>query len=231
MRIWDLSAGYLNRQSLLAEHRELHGIHSILTHGKKGYSRHPETLRWADAITGLVCRHSLLAAEMYLRGYSDKTPLPAATKTSHWPESFVTGPFEQISLLRQKYVHKEKGRIPLPGSAQELWAQHKYSVLARDPQEYQAFGKRVARMTCSHSFTDLVQEFILILRTRPSPGGVANAVEHMWGHVRSAASVENNHSAKRSVREMLLQTQHLAIRHHEPYLLSSTALSELLVFV
>jgi hypothetical protein len=25
VRVWDLSPGYLNRQSLLAEHRELHG--------------------------------------------------------------------------------------------------------------------------------------------------------------------------------------------------------------
>ena len=34
MRIWDVPAGYLNRQSLLGEHRELHGIYSILTNGK-----------------------------------------------------------------------------------------------------------------------------------------------------------------------------------------------------
>ena len=47
MRIWDVSPGYLNRQSLLGEHRELHGLVSILVHGKRGYSRHPETVRWA----------------------------------------------------------------------------------------------------------------------------------------------------------------------------------------
>jgi len=35
MRIWDIHPGYLNRQSLLGEHRELHGIFSIITN-KKG---------------------------------------------------------------------------------------------------------------------------------------------------------------------------------------------------
>ena len=30
MRIWDVNPGYLNRQSLLGEHRELHGIYIIL---------------------------------------------------------------------------------------------------------------------------------------------------------------------------------------------------------
>jgi len=47
MRVWDLPAGYLNRQSLLGEHRELHGIHTILTQNKTGCASHPETLRWA----------------------------------------------------------------------------------------------------------------------------------------------------------------------------------------
>ena len=229
MRIWDLSAGYLNRQSLLAEHRELHGIYSILTLGKQGYSRHPETLRWADAISGLVCRHRQLAAEMNLRGYVDKTPLVAINKTTDWPRTFVTEPAEQISLLREKYVGKERGRISLPRNVQELWAQHKYSVLARDPQIYRAFGKRVARMASSQSFAELVREFVLILRERPSSGGVSNAVEHMWGHVRSAAGKERRDCAERSLRDMLVQTQDLAVRQHERYLLSSTALSELML--
>jgi hypothetical protein len=66
MRIWDLSPGYLNRQSLLGEHRELHGIYSILTNGKVGYARHPETLRWARSRSGLSVRHRQLAAEMRL---------------------------------------------------------------------------------------------------------------------------------------------------------------------
>lgn len=44
MRVWDIDPGYLNDKSLLGEHREIHAVHVILTQGKKGYARHPETL-------------------------------------------------------------------------------------------------------------------------------------------------------------------------------------------
>ncbi len=45
MRIWDINSGYLNSQNLLGEHRELHGFVSIIVNKKKGYAKHPETLR------------------------------------------------------------------------------------------------------------------------------------------------------------------------------------------
>jgi hypothetical protein len=48
MRIWDIDPGYLNRQSLLGEQREPHGIVSLIVNGKKGYSRNPETRRWLN---------------------------------------------------------------------------------------------------------------------------------------------------------------------------------------
>jgi len=52
MRVWDINPGYLNRQSLLGEHRELRGIASIIVLGKKGYSQHLETIRWWDYVSG-----------------------------------------------------------------------------------------------------------------------------------------------------------------------------------
>ncbi len=60
MRVWDVNPGYLNRQSLLAEHREIHAVFVVITAGKKGYSRHPETLRWYDKLAALKQRHDLL---------------------------------------------------------------------------------------------------------------------------------------------------------------------------
>lgn len=68
VRIWDLTPGYLNRGSLLGEHRELHGLHSILVNSKKGYANHPETLRWVGALGDLVGRHNQLIAEMSPEG-------------------------------------------------------------------------------------------------------------------------------------------------------------------
>src|SRR5688572_21657694 len=75
VRVWDVSPAYLSRQSLLGEHRELHAIYVILTEHRAGYARHPETLRWTNALGGLVARHAQLVAEMRLRGYTDRSPL------------------------------------------------------------------------------------------------------------------------------------------------------------
>src|SRR5215471_12350849 len=99
MRVWDIAAGYLNRQSLLGEHRELHGIRSILLHGKKGYSCHPETLRWVGCLSGLAQRHEVLVAEMRLRGYDHRSPVREVFRRPRWPASYVTPPAEQFALL------------------------------------------------------------------------------------------------------------------------------------
>lgn len=229
MRIWDLSPGYLNRQSLLGEHRELHGLHSILVNGKKGYSRHPETLRWVGALTGLSCRHRLLAAEMDLRGYTDRTPLGRRTLALAWPRVFVTAPLDQMALLRKKYVALEKGRISFPRSPQELWAQHKYSVMARSPEEYKRYGRAVSKLS-PRAMPRLADEFTHILRERPDPRRARNAVEHMWGYVKAWADDDDRARALSSAAAMLAVTQRLARERRAPYLLASTALSELAVW-
>jgi hypothetical protein len=68
MRVWDVNPGYLNRQSLLGEHRDIHAMVSILTDGKMGYARHPETRRWAKARWTLQVRHDLVVPEIDRRG-------------------------------------------------------------------------------------------------------------------------------------------------------------------
>lgn len=75
MRIWDLPPQKLCRRHLLAEHRELHAIYSILLNDKKGYRNHPETKRWAGKLPALKKRHELLTIEMQNRGYQHHTPL------------------------------------------------------------------------------------------------------------------------------------------------------------
>ena len=64
MRIWDISPKKLCRNHLLGEHRELHAIWSILTKNKKGYARHPETLRWKGKLAALYSRHKMLVEEL-----------------------------------------------------------------------------------------------------------------------------------------------------------------------
>jgi hypothetical protein len=231
MRVWDLSPGYLNRGSLLGEHRELHGLHSIIVNGKKGYSSHPETLRWVGAIGGLVERHSHLIAEMALRGYVDRTPLAQPEVDPAWPEVFVDEPGNQIAILRAKYVDKPAGRIPLPGDAQQLWAQHKYSVMARSPDEAGRIGRDLAALGSGASVADLARGLVLLLRERPAAGRLANAVEHMWGHVSRWATPEEAALAATGAAEMCGVTQKLALSHNERYLVESTALSDLAVFL
>jgi pyrimidine dimer DNA glycosylase/uncharacterized protein DUF1722 len=227
VRIWDLSAGYLNRQSLLGEHRELHGLHSIVVNGKRGYARHPETLRWVGAIGALIRRHDLLVAEMALRGYRDRSPLPGGEPASAWPSLFVTEPADQLHLLGEKYAGREAGRIRLPRSAQELWAQHKYSAMARSPQDSRRLGRGVERRCGREAMRDLARELVLMLREPPPANRVATAVEHMWGYVRPQATADDVSAARRSLPAMFAVTQAIAVRTRQPYLLASTALSEL----
>ncbi len=103
MRIWDIAPKRLCRQHLLGEHRELHAIWSILTHGKQGYARHPETLRWKHRLKALYLRHEVLVREMIARGYRHKSPLPEELAIGDGRQGeYVNSYDEQISLLRRK---------------------------------------------------------------------------------------------------------------------------------
>lgn len=103
MRIWDLAPSLLCRQHLLGEHRELHGLWRILTLGKIGYSRHPETLRWHGKLRALYLRHEALVAEMERRGYQHASPLDPLLATGDATQSdFVDPPERQRELLLAK---------------------------------------------------------------------------------------------------------------------------------
>ena len=229
MRVWDVPAGYLNRQSLLAEHAEVHGLYSILLNGKKGYSRHPETLRWAGCLSGLAMRHEWLAAEMRLRGFSEKTPLKRERPL--WPQEWVTPPGRQYDLLKTKYAGRQAGRIPLPRNPQELWAHHKYSVMARDLEAYHCIGRWVAGRQQQAEGMRLAQDLVLILRQEPSQGRLFNALEHMWGHVSAFAAPSERQAVGKGASVLLHKIQELALRFCEPYLLASTALCDLEPFL
>ncbi len=103
MRIWDIEPERLCRQHLLGEHRELHALWVILTEGKPGYARHPETARWRGKLKALYQRHEHLVAEMGRRGYRHKTPLSAAQATGLAQQyEYKDSPEEQVRILRTK---------------------------------------------------------------------------------------------------------------------------------
>lgn len=103
MRIWDIHPKRLCRNHLLGEHRELHAIWSILTKNKKGYSRHPETLRWKGKLKALFKRHELLINEMKRRGYSHKTCLnPRLARGSSKQCIYIDSIKKQVKILKNK---------------------------------------------------------------------------------------------------------------------------------
>jgi hypothetical protein len=103
MRIWDIKPKKLCRNHLLGEHRELHAIWSILTKGKKGYSRHPETLRWKGKLKALYKRHSELALEMQSRCYDHRSILDKSKATGKArQDTLITDLKSQIKLIKLK---------------------------------------------------------------------------------------------------------------------------------
>lgn len=103
MRIWDISPTLLCRAHLAAEHRELHGLWNILTLGKMGYSRHPETLRWHGKFAALHKRHEKLVTEMTRRGWTHRTPLDVRLATgSTMQRTYIDSPARQRALLTAK---------------------------------------------------------------------------------------------------------------------------------
>jgi pyrimidine dimer DNA glycosylase len=103
VRIWDIEPGHLCQKHLLGEHRELHGLWNILTLNKRGYRKHPETIRWEGKLAALYARHEALVAEMSRRGYRHNSPLDKSLATgASIQNDFVDTPAAQRMLLRAK---------------------------------------------------------------------------------------------------------------------------------
>ena len=103
MRIWDIPPSKLCRSHLLGEHRELHAMWTVITKKKKGYSFHPETIRWKGKLKAMYLRHEELVKEMNCRGYHHKSPLDKRKATGKVQQDvFVDIPSKQIQILKQK---------------------------------------------------------------------------------------------------------------------------------
>ena len=166
---------------------------------------------------------------MALRGYTDRSPVDLSTNFGVWPSSYVDTPRAQFSRLGDKYQDKEQGRIPLPLTTQQLWHQHKYSVLARDVVTYKTLGKRISEMTGKKGFPEMAQQMTELLQHSPKAGGVRNALQHMWGYVSKQDPVEGDVVQSWPPSQLLYEIQQRA--NTSPYIMSSTALSELQVWI
>jgi hypothetical protein len=227
MRIWDIDPGYLNTELLLSEHRILHETVAILTARKPGMINSQETSRWYGFGWALRQRHRLLVAEMNLRGYADITHVLTRSGKESWPDLERDEPIAQLQMLADLYLEQEPGRIPLPVNAHMLWAQHKYSVLARNQSAYRRIGKRVAEYRRHDDFADLAFQLTQTMRKPPTESGTRNALQHMWGHVSGDGDATVSGMSVQNPARLLREIQHRAIEQREPYLMASTALGEL----
>jgi hypothetical protein len=103
MRVWDIPPESLCRNHLLGEHREIHAIWSVIVNNRKGYSHHPETLRWKNRLKALYNRHELISAEMKQRGYNHYSTLrKQLARGSSVQTEYVNTIEEQKELLKRK---------------------------------------------------------------------------------------------------------------------------------
>jgi hypothetical protein len=128
---------------------------------------------------------------MTLRGYVHQSPLPIAPNPKRWP-AYLDTPPEQLALLAVTYRRKPQRRIPLPQSNEQLWAQHKYAILTRDPKAYAAFGRRVARRDSPERLAAVATELSDWLRQPPSLDGVPNAMVADWSQRNFARNSAND---------------------------------------
>ncbi len=226
MRIWDVSPGYLNRQSLLGEHRELHGLLNILTEGKSGYSRHPETRRWVGYLPALAFRHRQLSVEMKLRGYTDRTPVPLEAPPMDekgWPAVFIDEPWNQFRILREKYIGRESGRIPLPETAEDVLQQHEYSVLARGEDARHSFnlikGKDVA---AAAGF------LVSLMRQPPTPAGFRKVLDNMKEDLQKSGADTRESNPDLDPGEFLYRISRIALEQNITALAEATAPADLI---
>ncbi|OQA92195.1 MAG: hypothetical protein BWY26_00410 [Elusimicrobia bacterium ADurb.Bin231] len=81
---------------------------------------------------------------------------------------------------------------------------------------------------------DFIDLSVLLTETlweQPSEGGIRNAVQHMWGYVSDISSDKQTGTSDWSLRRLLLETQKRAVENNVKYLMESTALSELMLWL
>jgi hypothetical protein len=102
LRVWDIPVNYLCDKHLMGQHLEIHTIFNVISNNKKGYSKHPETLRWVGKLDELALVHEQTVVEMLLRDFNHKSPIdlkPADLRTNY---AKVDPVWKQIHSLYRK---------------------------------------------------------------------------------------------------------------------------------
>ncbi len=218
--ILSVHPGYFSTPTLKAEHTRL--TVSLQT---------PESRRDAGipSRSGLLLRRELVRSELRLRADDDFAGGSGLT-IDGWDES-MDGSIDRadIEMLRGKSPNDD-ARIPVPGSSQRLWAQHKYSVMARDPALYKELGPRVSGGDSDELFDEVITLCTRLLYQAPDKGRLRNALEHMWGYV-SGYDDQSIDAGTAPLNRLAERIRLLSVDHSVTYLLHSTALCDLDLWV
>lgn len=105
MRVWDLPVQSLCPKHLRGEHLEIHVMWNVINSGLKGWSKHPETLRWYGRLDALKTRHDNIVAEFKRRKikFNHKTEIESTGDCTTWPNPWQDQS-KQIELLNQRCV-------------------------------------------------------------------------------------------------------------------------------
>ena len=230
--ILDLHPGYLGNEHLLNESRLLERILAGEISQLEDESEYASLLPWAKFSWAAKRRYLWIISEL---GYRNVKIEPRGAKDwvilcpHAWPRSHYS-PAAQLKWLERSGVGDDSSRIRLPENKQQLWAQHKYSILARNHNLYKLIGPRVANQAARSGYDELANELTYSLRLWPEKGGIRNALHHMWGHISPNNDIDpdfNAWSLSRLIKEITGQVQ----LKSEPYLNQSTALTEIQTYL
>lgn len=210
-RVPALSPGYLPLDRLLILHDTLRDAPHV----------------WADHPGGLAVLRRTVEAELALRGVSTGNPArldDSAPVT--WPE------LDRDALIEEwrRRTDLREGRIPPPHRLTDLWAQHKYSVMARSPAGAREIGGALGRQDRSLDVETLLPRLVLDLRKPPPAGRLRDAVMHMWGYVSPVARTRGLEPDYEDLAATVGTIAAIALEEPRGYLATSTALSDLVVW-
>lgn len=217
--VFDIDAGLLDDELLASQMRFLVGLVGA---GRNLGAQTAAPAGWQGHEDALALRLNQVQEESALRGGAIPGRVPVTPESVIWPIPRAASLEAQLAMIRDRADQGRVGRIRLPRNDHELWASYKYSVLARNYRAYQSFGQRVAARRIP--LEELWLSMVSASRVAPLPGGIRNALQHMWGYV-------SGHSAMSPQTEDLpalaREIQQQAAAHKVSYLLNSTALGEL----
>ncbi len=147
------------------------------------------------------------------------------------PQIKASDIYSEMKFLKEKYIKSGGGRLKIPKNSQELWAQHKYSVMARDYNLYKSIGIKVGKNKNPFFIDELLYLLSKELRVIPKQSGIRNALQHMWGYISKYSMIKRSEVNNLSLETLFYEIQKCTLSSGQEYLINQTALSELEMWV